>query len=843
MFHQLAPVGLPPAVKKPSPHLSEEIERDMVIAITDISDNALKQKIAYNLSHPDTRALLRALDAFFNHGLMQNDKCYWYFVREFLPIIEQENLRRQWNCNKGRALSVAWLKDSLNRSNLHFQLLSFATCDMKVRAKWYMKSACMRNRQMLKRICSFVEQLNSVEFEIAKPYLFRTEDVPIALPTTAPMSPPVAPSIETSSPMNVNSLSAQNYDSLLATSNRFSVNSFSQIAAISYLGMSAHDLPAVNLPSSAHEPFLSTAKDRDYMLDEIIKSHKKKANGYISAGEDNPENAEQESTSNAEATDRDSGKPPSFDDLNNLAQESARESSDMCNVEEPIVDSGDLSTSIPLAQIVPAQSESSFRSSDLADRPIGDVSDTPSEVEEGLVVDGQILLDSGEIVQLAMDVFQNSERFQKMFLIYMGHSSGQPIARHLVITDQSIYLLSTNQTFDNAEEIHPSSYTETTESTPFFVHSVKYTIYVVISLAEIDFVTVGIDSQVHCLHLKRRRRQVENLVPHSRTYVIETGCKMLGKMIAYTINQAIQASRLTNENPTDNEDKKSLVLTRYTQLSIILNRFAKQELGLSHVDILHHSLIYWHQNMQQESRPKDDELMGYLYWRTVNAKSWVRRFGEWQHSYFILKGCMLYQFSDSSCKFAQKSYNIKENVQQVFEAELKDDEKYVFEITMAEENANGLQFSCTSSNEMKNWVNSISVALSHSNEMVLPVACMLILTDTNILFAQEGANCLADGFMRSLGMLWLKNIAGIYSVRTECHNAIVAKREDGNCDWIFLRDEGELKRLIDTFTQKWRVVVEDCNADETPQSNQMFMQCVKMPDMWRISIDQSPINS
>lgn len=68
---------------------------------------------------------------------------------------------------------------------------------------------------------------------------------------------------------------------------------------------------------------------------------------------------------------------------------------------------------------------------------------------------------------------------------------------------------------------------------------------------------------------------------------------MLGKMIAYTINQAIQASRLTNENPTDNEDKKSLVLTRYTQLSIILNRFAKQELGLVRVFLKYILVKYW----------------------------------------------------------------------------------------------------------------------------------------------------------------------------------------------------------------------------------------------------------
>jgi hypothetical protein len=36
----------------------------------------------------------------------------------------------------------------------------------------------------------------------------------------------------------------------------------------------AADLPRVEIPSSAHEPFLSTTRDQDYMINEIVKTHR-----------------------------------------------------------------------------------------------------------------------------------------------------------------------------------------------------------------------------------------------------------------------------------------------------------------------------------------------------------------------------------------------------------------------------------------------------------------------------------------------------------------------------------------------------------------------------------------
>lgn len=39
----------------------------------------------------------------------------------------------------------------------------------------------------------------------------------------------------------------------------------------------ARDLPRVEVPQTAHEPFLSNARDQDYMINEIVKTHRFRA--------------------------------------------------------------------------------------------------------------------------------------------------------------------------------------------------------------------------------------------------------------------------------------------------------------------------------------------------------------------------------------------------------------------------------------------------------------------------------------------------------------------------------------------------------------------------------------
>ena len=80
------------------------------------------------------------------------------------------------------------------------------------------------------------------------------------------------------------------------------------------------------------------------------------------------------------------------------------------------------------------------------------------------------------------------------------------------------------------------------------------------------------------------------------------------------------------------------IFTHSTQLSIVMKRFTRKELGLPYVEIVHHALVYWLERPERERRDAE-ELEGYLYTREVYSGSWLatKRFSEWQHTYFVLR--------------------------------------------------------------------------------------------------------------------------------------------------------------------------------------------------------------
>lgn len=89
----------------------------------------------------------------------------------------------------------------------------------------------------------------------------------------------------------------------------------------------------------------------------------------------------------------------------------------------------------------------------------------------------------------------------------------------------------------------------------------------------------------------------------------------------------------------------------------------------------------------------------------------------------FFRGNMLIQFSDSSCRYAQRSINIRyfldrvlvsfsNTIGQAFEIDIKN-EQYVFEM-MFNDDTTALQFSCASQEEMRRWIAMITLALSAS---------------------------------------------------------------------------------------------------------------------------------
>lgn len=216
-------------------------------------------------------------------------------------------------------------------------------------------------------------------------------------------------------------------------------------------------------------------------------------------------------------------------------------------------------------------------------------------------------VDSGEIVHLAMEIFcGDNERFQKLFQVYTGHSAGQPLLRYMAVTDQFIYLLTNTKLFspntDDSLSAHvaSSSFSEsavdatllalrrsTTANLDHYI--VKYIVHSTIALSDIEYISVGIDAQVFCIHLKKHKylpeasdKNLKNQNKDNQThqdrrlFAIDSGCKQLTKVIIKTLCQAY------TQNVNFLPDKKSLlilpVFTRLTQLSIIIKKLIQKEI-------------------------------------------------------------------------------------------------------------------------------------------------------------------------------------------------------------------------------------------------------------------------
>lgn len=117
-------------------------------------------------------------------------------------------------------------------------------------------------------------------------------------------------------------------------------------------------------------------------------------------------------------------------------------------------------------------------------------------------------------------------------------------------------------------------------------------------------------------------------------------------------------------------------------------------------------------------------------------------------------------------------------------------------------------------------------------ESPTPVPCMLVMSDTHLVIGQEGAKFYIDGFARSLSTVSIKDIASVLMISTESHYVLLLQREKGSVDWLFLRSESELKRLIRTFETRWRLIVEDCSQSFELPYSRYYKQCIEMPDYW-----------
>uniref|UniRef100_A0A914IC01 PH domain-containing protein n=1 Tax=Globodera rostochiensis TaxID=31243 RepID=A0A914IC01_GLORO len=1054
MFHHLAPTGLPQkSALKPTRAQHEQIERNINGAVDEIlstngslgSQSESKRPITYNLAHPDTVTLLKSLDAFFAHGLLKSDKCYWAFTREFIPSAERVEVRVRWACQHRRALSLAWLKDSLNRANLHFQMLSFISCADALKRMHYDRNACMRNMALLKRMCIRVDRLAELQFNIEPPYVFQPEDTPIALPTaqhtttTASFDGTMSPIGSSNSsllngvanavqrqqlvtpnmPLNIRRRAAQNS----AMSKSF-VGSFCEATSRgSFLDGLVDDLPEVDLstlgPSTA-EHVVRSDREQSYILDQMLRHQRKSFTNFDTLVADEEEEEEEKRRHKLDMEQNQSVRsyvpedpettagqhvPARHDDDATVAVQQQQQQlvqkrpEDEQQQQQNVVGQ---QMSVAASAHLPAVPSCSSLTSSSAELKFGAGSSTTREDEElseldnetSALIEGEVLLEGHEKISLGLQVcVDDVETVQHMFQVFGGHAAGQPLVRYLLLTSKFLYLLAIDEkvtsaaaagAFDVVDErefgtISPASAVVEEWPAEAFeqnqqqlqqqhqlrppqqmtlpVEAWKFKRLHLLPLCDLDHLTVGIDAQTLCFHSKRRKFRVS---PHSgheqRLLAVETGSRRLGKTIAHCVRRAVeQQQRVWTEQrqrrrrpsagvgppPTGEEEQETTAAGRaardpkFTEtrdryspaallicaelavilpssatngppsppaqlyvstshsshLGLLLKRFLRQELGMQQLEVVHHSLVYWHQSdvpreqrrldekrhrqqqQQQQSRCSTDETTAptstvdgegggekdgesmecYMYVRELYQRSWTWRAstnGEWRQSYVVLSGSKLYQFSDSTYKFAQRSINMRDVVEQVYQAELVNDENYVFQLDFRDDAQvgggeaddgpllGGLQFSCPSVATMQKWIGALSLALSQSGEQPLPTACMAVLTETHVVFAQEGVNCMVDGFMRALSAFHVHEIAELCAIRTEFNSALVLRRNNGLDEWMLFREVAELDRLVERLRQQWNLPVQECSAEENllnSSFNQLFLHCVRLPDLWHCS--------
>lgn len=190
-----------------------------------------------------------------------------------------------------------------------------------------------------------------------------------------------------------------------------------------------------------------------------------------------------------------------------------------------------------------------------------------------------------------MEIFcGDNERFQEMFHVYTGHSAGQPVLRYMAVTDQFIYLLTkTNVSSQNVDDsfinttnisfsFNESNIDALTRSTTTNNFNVKYIVYNTIALFEIDYISIGIDAQVFCIHLKKNKHKIlkkqknDNCQSHQdrRLFAIDSGSKQLTKVIIKTLKQCFLSY-----------NKQSIffnVFTHSTQLSMVIKKLLQKEI-------------------------------------------------------------------------------------------------------------------------------------------------------------------------------------------------------------------------------------------------------------------------
>ncbi|CAG9538929.1 unnamed protein product [Cercopithifilaria johnstoni] len=724
------------------PHIEASVMRAITDIVVEWRRNVLGSRCPpLDSSSVAVRNLVTIFDFFLSYGFNSGNRLYWLFVKEFMSRNETEYLKREWRVTSARQLSVAWLKDVLNKQTLLYLFQSFQQ-DLETVRKFYHREAVMANQPLLSRIVQKMMDFSEVQFKFLKPFE-KHNDIPIAVMRLSFGDQRPSTSNDSLAVLSKHSHEEQSH-SVIHQGSRAEFSTHSQDVSSLLLDIPLPEDFVETHTTTFDEDIAILENDPDKIFGELLKRRKSESSDVIH------------------------GCIPKEDGLKNAVDEEGHVSYEQRKSEVTnaaiSVDPFDIALKTSLSKAKLSAEDVYYNEYEHRVSPITTSVD---------LTYGEIRLDMGEMIGLSINVFKHdAERFMRLFQVYSHFGTGEIERRLFALSNQAAYLLSAES---------------------FVISKKSYVTRAYLPLRYISSIHVFPDFQVIYLHAEKNYNVCESETDKFLSVMeICAACKQLGITI-------LDALKYAYENYMSNFQSEKIKLNVHIDRTPQhLVNFMSKELHKDDPVLYGYYLAQWRQTKLHSMSGEGYQHSGFLYYKEVSSGvSWLLGSADFQQSYFHLQNKKLYRFSDSTCKFGERVIHVRDSVTDVIELKGDDRSPHMFEIVLKNSR---IQFICQSAADMHKWVSLITLAITSMDMGDEPAACVVCLCEKSILIAQEGLNCAADGFVRLLTRIDIAHMSQATGVFAAERSACVIKNEE-KFEWLFMRSPSEVDRLLRQLNQ------------------------------------------
>ncbi|KAL3982419.1 PH domain family protein [Acanthocheilonema viteae] len=564
------------------------------------------------------RNLITIFDFFLSYGFNNGNRLYWLFVKEFMLRNEADYLKREWRVTSARQLSVAWLKDVLNKQTLLYHFQSFQQ-DLETIRKFYHKESVMANQPLLSRIVQKMADFSEVQFKFLKPFE-KHNDIPIAV-----MRPSLGDQRSSTLDGSLVDLSRHSHEKqshpAIRQGSRTEFSTHSQDVSSLLLDIPLPEDFVETHTTAYDEDITAPENDADQIFGELLKRRKSESSDGM-----------------RDCLPKESGVEDTMDEERHTVSNATIS-----------VDPFDIALKTSLSKAKLSVEDAHYNECEHRTSPNTTLVDLPC---------GEIRLDMGEMIGLSINVFKHdAERFMRLFQVYSHFGTGEIKRRLFALSNQAAYLLSAES---------------------FVISKKSYVTRAYLPLRYISSIHVGPDLQVMYLHAEKNYNVCEGEADKFLSVMeICAACKQLGIAILDALKYAygnyasnfqsdkIKLNVYIDRTPQHliNFMSKELHKDAPVLYGYYLAQWRQTKLYSMNGEGYQHSGFLYHK-----------EIGG--------GVSWLLGSGDFQHSYFHLQNKKLYQFSDSTCKFGERVISIRDSVTDVTELKGDDRSPHMFEIVL-----------------------------------------------------------------------------------------------------------------------------------------------------------------